>query len=161
MASLIQLRWDSFATCPCQGDVFVHHQPVATFQDMLLWNVSPVGTQNGFHRHIQSVIKTIGRDRKSSQTFSTLTCGFSEECWFQQAFPVQWDVRVCIRRRSRSSAHRRIPNTHAVTDLSESQGASQIEAPNIGNTEQCSVCKTTFPKIQDLVSQHPLNGYSS
>ena len=57
--------------------------------------------------------------------------GCSEEYWFhQQAFPVQWDVRECIKRRTRSSAHKRIPNTHMVTDLSEIHGASQFEVPN-------------------------------
>ena len=40
---------------------------------------------------------------------------------------------------------------HADADLSESHGASQIEAPNIGNTETCSVCKT-------FSFQLPLNG---
>ena len=48
---------------------------------------------------------------------------------------MQWDVCVFIRRWSRSCAHRRIPNTHSMTDLSESHGASQIEVPNIGNTK--------------------------
>ena len=56
-----------------------------------------------------------------------------------QAFLVQWDVRVCIRRWSRASVHRRIPNTHSVTDLSERHGASQIEVPNIGNANNASL----------------------
>ena len=56
-----------------------------------------------------------------------------------QAFLVQWNDRECTRRRSRSSVHRRIPNTHSVTDLSESHGASQIEVPNIGNANNASL----------------------
>ena len=55
------------------------------------------------------------------------------------AFLVQWNDRECTRRRSRSSVHRRIPNTHSVTDLSESHGASQIEVPNIGNANNASL----------------------
>ena len=41
---------------------------------------------------------------------STL-CGLCDECSFQGAFSVQWDVRVCIRRPSCLSVVRRIPKT--------------------------------------------------
>ena len=38
-----------------------------------------------------------------------------------------------------------IPNTHSMTDLSESHGTPQIEVPNIANTNNAMYAKRCFP----------------
>ena len=55
---------------------------------------------------------------------------------------VQIHVRfsgASIRRWSRSSAHRRIPSTHSMTDLSESHGALQLTVSGVGKMNNASL----------------------
>ena len=131
------------------------------------WNVSPVGIRNGFHRRIHSAIKMIGREKGHNATrenaersvacvhklsynqvtFKKKFIGIvlDSDVWkhwrvqIHVSFLVQWEVSVCTRRSLRSSAHRRIPNTHSMTSLDESHGATQIEVPNDGNTKNGSL----------------------